>query len=60
MVGVELRTGTRGVFEISLDGETLFSKRSMGRLPEAGEVARLAESRLGPALHWRRSQRTPA
>jgi selT/selW/selH-like putative selenoprotein len=27
-----------GVFEISLDGKLIFSKRSLGRFPEDGEI----------------------
>jgi selT/selW/selH-like putative selenoprotein len=52
---VELQSGSGGRFEISLDGELLFSKVSTGRFPKAGEVARLFESKLGPPLAWRES-----
>ena len=31
--------GKDGVFEVTLDGELIYSKRSMGRFPEPGEVA---------------------
>ena len=30
--------GSGGVFEVVLDGETLFSKREAGRFPETDEV----------------------
>jgi selT/selW/selH-like putative selenoprotein len=30
-----------GVFEITVDGALLFSKRSLGRFPAEGEVVRL-------------------
>ena len=33
-----------GVFEISVDGELIFSKRSTGRFPDDGEVLRLIRS----------------
>jgi len=33
------------VFEITVDDELLFSKRSSGRFPEDGEVLRLIRSR---------------
>jgi selT/selW/selH-like putative selenoprotein len=33
--------GNGGVFEIIVDGVPVFSKRSLGRFPEEGEVARL-------------------
>jgi selenoprotein W-related protein len=29
-----------GVFEVSLDGTTIFSKRETGRFPEYDEIAR--------------------
>lgn len=29
-----------GVFEISLDGQPLFSKKVLGRFPEEGEIER--------------------
>jgi selT/selW/selH-like putative selenoprotein len=32
--------GSGGVFEILVDGVPMFSKRSLGRFPEEGEVAR--------------------
>jgi selenoprotein W-related protein len=27
-----------GVFEVSVDGETIFSKRALGRFPDEGEI----------------------
>lgn len=39
-----LEKGQSGVFEVSLDGELLFSKKALGRFPEDGEVeAAIAE-----------------
>ena len=52
---VELVSGSRGRFEITLDGELLFSKEQAGRFPKPGEVAGLFEQKLGPALDWRSS-----
>jgi selenoprotein W-related protein len=52
---VELVSGSRGRFEITLDGDLLYSKEAAGRFPKPGEVARLFEQRLGPALEWRSS-----
>jgi selT/selW/selH-like putative selenoprotein len=34
---------TGGAFEVEVDGELRFSKLSLGRFPEAGEVTRLLE-----------------
>ncbi|MCG8462985.1 MAG: Rdx family protein [Holophagales bacterium] len=42
----ELVKGSNGVFEVSLDGDLIFSKRSSGRFPDFGEVEGLVEGRL--------------
>jgi selenoprotein W-related protein len=55
MRAVELQSGSSGRYEISLDGELLFSKKAEGRFPRPGEVASLFEAKLGPALDWRKS-----
>ena len=52
---VELQSGISGRFEISLDGELVFSKKALGRFPKPGEVVTLFERNLGPALQWRES-----
>jgi selT/selW/selH-like putative selenoprotein len=53
MKAVELQSGDKGRFEVSLDGDLLFSKAAKGRFPKPGEVAKLFEEKLGPALRWR-------
>jgi len=35
-----------GRFEVMLDGELIFSKKTLGRHAEAGEIAKLLEGRL--------------
>ena len=30
-----------GIFEVTVDGELIFSKKSLGRFPEPGEVVQL-------------------
>ncbi len=55
MRAVELQSGNNGRFEVTLDGELLFSKKVTGRFPKPGEVAGLFERKLGPALEWRQS-----
>lgn len=35
-----------GVYEVSLDGELLFSKRESGRFPAPGEIVELLAGRL--------------
>jgi len=37
--------GKDGVFEVTVDGELLFSKRRLGRFPDPGEVAKAIEAR---------------
>ena len=54
--GVELRSGTRGVFEVSVDGTLVFDRAETRRLPEPREVPGLLEPVLGPPLQWRRSR----
>lgn len=34
-----------GVYEVTVDGELVFSKKSLDRFPEDGEVVRLIEQR---------------
>jgi selenoprotein W-related protein len=50
---VELQSGSGGRFEITLDGELVFSTKAEGRFPKPGEIAGLFEKKLGPALEWR-------
>ncbi len=38
---VKLVESSGGVFEVSVDGRLIFSKKSLGRHPEPGEVMRL-------------------
>tara|TARA_B100000749_G_C18440904_1_gene472125 strand:- start:1002 stop:1175 length:174 start_codon:yes stop_codon:yes gene_type:complete len=40
-VGVELISSGGGVFEVTLDGDLIFSKRSLDRFPEDGEIEKL-------------------
>ena len=55
MRAVELQSGSHGVFEITLDGEIVFSKKASSRFPKPGEVAGLVEQKLGPPLDWRKA-----
>jgi selenoprotein W-related protein len=55
MSTVELITSSGGAFEISLDGQLVFSRKETGRFPKPGEVAGLFEKKLGPALEWRQT-----
>jgi selenoprotein W-related protein len=55
MRAVELQSGASGRFEVTLDGDLVFSKKAEGRFPRRGEVAGMFEEKLGPALDWRKS-----
>jgi selT/selW/selH-like putative selenoprotein len=54
MKTVELRSGNTGRFEVTLDGELVFSKAQLHRHPKPGEVAAEFERRLGRPLAWRK------
>ncbi len=43
-----LYTGDKGVFDVIVDGEILFSKHREGRYAEPGEVLELFAQRVGP------------
>ncbi len=45
---VALVPGSGGIFEVTLDGETLATNRETKRMPEAGEVKRLLRDRIAP------------
>jgi selT/selW/selH-like putative selenoprotein len=53
--GVELTSGTKGRFEVTLDGELIFSKVSLERHANPGEISAEVERRLGPRLDWRQN-----
>jgi selT/selW/selH-like putative selenoprotein len=55
--GVELKTGSKGRFEVLLDGEEVFSKASLDRFPTEGEVARILQPKLGPPSQWRSARK---
>jgi selenoprotein W-related protein len=44
---VKLVESSGGVFEVEVDGALVFSKRSLGRHAEPGEVLRLITERRG-------------
>ncbi len=45
-----LVTGSKGVFEVEVDGEVLYSKTATGRHAEPGEVLRLFRERIVPGV----------
>ena len=47
---IELIPSSKGRFEVTLDDELIYSKASLGRHAEPGEVAGLVRERIGPEL----------
>ncbi len=45
---VALVPGSGGVFEVRLDGETLWSRTAMSRFPELKELKQLVRDRIAP------------
>lgn len=43
-IDITLIAGSGGVYEITVDGTLLFSKKKLGRFPDEGEVLRLIDS----------------
>ena len=43
-----LVTGSGGAFEVDIDGELVFSKKSMKRHAEPGEILEIFEEIIGP------------
>jgi len=43
-----LAPGSKGIFDVDVDGERLYSKHETGRHAEPGEVLRLFRDRIGP------------
>lgn len=47
---LQLVTGSKGVFDVRVDGTLLYSKSDTGRHAEPGEVLALFEDLVGPAI----------
>jgi selenoprotein W-related protein len=47
---ITLISSSKGRFEITLDGELIYSKAETGRHAEPGEVVTLARERMGPEI----------
>lgn len=54
---VALVPGASGVFEVRVDGETLWSRKERGRLPELKEVKQLVRDRVAPGKSLGHSDR---
>jgi selT/selW/selH-like putative selenoprotein len=51
--GVELKTGSKGSFEVAIDGQEVFSKARLKRFPADGEIEKTLSAKLGPPPRWR-------
>jgi selenoprotein W-related protein len=49
--------GTGGVFEVRLDGETIWSRRARGGFPDIVELKRLVRDRIAPDRSLGHSER---
>ncbi len=47
---IELVPSSKGRFEVTLDGALIFSKASLGRHAEAGEIAGIVRGLIGPEI----------
>ena len=47
---VELIPSSKGRFEVTLDDELIFSKATLGRHAQPGEVVGLVRDRIGPEV----------
>lgn len=45
---VALRPGTGGIFDIKLDGNLIFSRKTEGRFPETKELKQLIRDKIAP------------
>ncbi len=54
LTGLELKTGTKGVFKVFLDRHLVFDKAEAGRMPKPGESRNLLEARVGAPIAWRK------
>ena len=54
---VALVPGSGGVFEVAVDGETIFSRATAGRFPEAKELKQLIRDRIAPGRDLGHSDR---
>ena len=47
---VALVPGEGGIFEVRLDGELLFSRKTAGRFPETREIKQMIRDRIAPEM----------
>lgn len=54
---IALIPGTGGIFEIRVNGETLFSRKQQNRFPEAKEIKQLLRDKIAPGKDLGHSDR---
>jgi len=54
---VALRPGSGGVFDVRVDGDTIWSRKHRGRFPEAAELKQLVRDRIAPGKDLGHSDR---
>ena len=47
---IDLIPSSKGRFEVILDGEPIFSKASLGRHAQPGEIVKIVRDRIGPEI----------
>jgi selenoprotein W-related protein len=47
---IELLPSSKGRFEVTLDGDLIFSKAALGRHAQPGEIAALVRDRVGSEI----------
>ena len=55
---VALLPGHGGVFEVRVDGETIWSRRAEGGFPDLPELKRLVRDRVAPSRHLGHTERS--
>ena len=55
---VALIPGAGGIFEVRLDGETIFSRKQEGRFPESKELKQMVRDRIAPDKNLGHSDRS--
>ena len=56
--GVKLCPGAGGIFEVRVDGETVWSRKAEGRFPEMKELKQLIRDRVAPGRDLGHSDKT--
>ena len=54
---VALRPGTGGVFEVQVDGATVWSRKAEGRFPDIKELKQRVRDRIAPEMPLGHSER---